>query len=152
MPSYAESTDVGLLLARWGVTIGSEGSDKKTVAEVEAEIAQAEADINGVLRAQDYPTVPATGDDDVNMLKKYVARKTAAELWMEIASSGDLPGVVKEWLEAFDNFLMRLRRGQQYLINQSPRGQMDPAFLIVRHPTRDDTFTDKSYDSADWDE
>ena len=149
MGNYADAADVAEKLKLAGITI--DDSSDPTDTEVEDYIASYEAEIDGVLRAQGYPTIPASGTKDVNMLKQKVAMKVAAVVWMEKNSRGELSDRIKRYLEDYGMFINRLRRGEQWLANQSPLGEEDGQFLIVRTPTRDRVFTERG-GYTDWDE
>lgn len=147
MGSYAATADVQALIPEF--TIGA--STKPSTTEITALITQAEGEINGILTAQGYSTVPATGSNDVALLEGYVARKVAADVWLTAYQRDDPPYKVKTWREEWRDFIARLRRGDQHLIDQLPQGDDDPVFLIVRQPSRDDYFTERG-DQTDWDE
>jgi hypothetical protein len=146
--AYATTADVQALIPE--LTIGP--TSKPSTTEVEGFISQIEAAINGVLSAQGYSSIPATGANDVQLLKGYVATKVAALTWLAAFVSGyEAPDKVKLWNEDFRDFMNRLRQGQQHLVDQVPQGDTEAVFGIVRHPTRDDYFTER-WSTHDWDE
>lgn len=145
--SYATVDDVQTRLPGFSIN----ASSKPSTAEVAGTIAEVEGEINGVLIAQGYPTVPATGENDVAMLRGYVSRKAAAEAWMDAHEESELDGRIKRWLDGWDKFIARMRRGEQHLVDQLPQGDTEAVFGIVRTPTRDDTFTER-WGTTDWDE
>lgn len=149
--TYAAIADVTARLQNWPTLSAFSDSSKPTEAQVTAFINQIEGEVNGVLSAEGYETVPATGADDVALLKMYVADKVAAKVWGVVYAGTDMPAVVKLWHEDYKDFLARLRRGEQHLPNQQPQSEDEPVFGIVRHPERDDTFTYR-YQTEDWDE
>jgi hypothetical protein len=149
MGSYASVSDVQALITTDEFTISV--SSEPSTTKVDEFIAQAEGEVNGVLTAQGYSSVPAGGSNDVAMLKGYIAPKVAATVWLVAFLDDDPPYRVKEWLNAYREFLNRLRQGQQHLVDQLPQGDEGPIFGIVRHPTRDDYFTNRA-DQTDWDE
>ena len=122
-----------------------------TLDEVTSTIDQVEAEINGVLSAEGYTNVPATGTADVNLLRLYTETETAYKTYTQVYGVNELPPAIKGWHEDYREFLARLRRGEQYLPDQQPQSEDEPYFGIVRHPERDDTFTYR-YDVQDWDE
>lgn len=147
--AYAELVDVQALVPEFQVT----DTSRPNTAEVTSMITMVEAEINGVLSAQGYETIPATGSNDVPLLRGYVSRKVGAWV-LEVAyarSSNEQSGKVSTWNNDYREFLARLRRSEQHLIDQSPQGDNEPVFGVLRHPTRDDHFTYRT-DSDDWDE
>lgn len=149
MDTYADAADVAEKLKFAGITITA--MTDPTDTEVEGYITSYEAEINGILRAQGYETVPASGANDVELLKPKVAKKVAADVWMEKNGRSDLSERIKQYLEEWGTFLNRLRKGEQWLVDQSPEGEEDGLFLIARHPTRDRLFTERG-GYTDWDE
>lgn len=147
MGSYVDTDDVQALIPEFTISASSEPS----TTQVTEFITQTEGEINGVLTAQGYESVPATGSNDVAMLAGYVAGKVAARTWLAAYLDDDPPWKVKEWTTSYREFLNRLRQGQQHLVDQLPQGDDDPYFAIVRHPTRDDLFTERG-GQTDWDE
>jgi len=145
--AYATTTEVQAKIPEF--VIGA--STKPSTSEVTNFISQIDGRINGVLSAQGYETIPATGSNDLAMLEGLVSHKVAAMVLL-IAYPGDtVPDKVKLWTEQFDTFLRDLRKGDTFLIDQQPMGDQAPLFAVIRHPTRDDTFTER-YDESDWDE
>lgn len=151
MGDYAVVTDVDTRLQNWPEpgTLGS--GTTPTDTEVDSLIDQYEGEINGVLKAKGYQTVPATGANDINMLKAYVATRVAAEVWMIVYGDDEAPYQIEQWMDGYNEFIKRLRMGAQYLVDQTPEGAEEAGFLIVRHVERDDTFT-YQYQETDWDE
>ncbi len=147
MGAYAAVADVQALLPE--LVIGT--SSKPSTAEVTTFITQVEAQINGVLTAQGYPSVPATGVNDVALLQGVVQRKVAALTYLAAFPTDSAPDKVRVWNEEFTQFMNWLRQGQISLVDQLPEGDLEPLFGVVRHPTRDDTFTEHG-GLTDWDE
>ncbi|MFA7386080.1 MAG: hypothetical protein WCZ87_00310 [Thiohalobacteraceae bacterium] len=143
--AYATVADVQALLrsaSGAGVTIGPDSVP--TQDDVENWLDQVSAEIDGVLHAQGYETVPATGARDVQVLKRYTAEKSAAITWHAhygAVPSDHIPARVKRWEEDYRDFLARLRRGEQHLNDQSPEGESDPIFGVAPPVARDDYFT-----------
>lgn len=150
MGTYAVIADVEALLKRTGRTPFT-GSTNPTDDQVNELIEDIEAEINGVLTAQGYTTVPATASSDIKLLKRYNSEKVAAAVWGIIYAEDDFPAHVKAWRDDYAAFLSRLRRGEQDLPGQLPQGDDDVGFMIVRHPTRDALFTNRN-NRTDWDE
>ncbi len=153
MGNYAAVSDIVSRLQAWPGLATFDGTTTPTDTEVGEFINQVEGEVDGVLSAEGYPTVPATAASDVNLLKRYVADEVAAMVWgvKYQDAEASTPFAVKRWHEMYTAFLNRLRRGEQHLPSQQPQSEDEPGFLIVRHPERDDTFT-YQYDEADWDE
>lgn len=101
-----------------------DATSKPTDTEVEGIIAQASGEIDGILRAQGYETVPATGDTDAAILGGQVARYAAAQSLLAGYTGNDAPYKVKAWLEGFEGFMGRLRRGEQRLVDQEPTSSL----------------------------
>lgn len=149
MGSYADIDNVQALIPEFVISTTS----KPSTAEVTIMISQAEGEINGVLSAQGYESIPATGSNDVALLQGYVARKVAADTWIAAYQRDEPAYKVKAWREEWVMFIARLRRGEQHLIDQLPQGDSVPYFAVIRHPTRDDLFTERGgTDETDWDE
>lgn len=155
MGSYADVADVEARLQGWlASSVPFTVSTEPTLAQVTDHVDEAEAEINGVLSAQGYTTIPATGANDVRLLRKHTANEAAYQVWVTAFSGmgGDVPGSVKAWHDGFAALVNRLRKGEQDLIDQTPQSDDDGVFLIVRSPVRDDTFTDRTVIESDWDE
>ncbi|MBZ0315088.1 MAG: hypothetical protein K8L91_01625 [Anaerolineae bacterium] len=157
MPYYAEvdGSDVPVGVLKW-LRIYTDITDfdattEPTLVEVTSTIDQVEAEVNGVLSAEGYETVPATGTASVNLLRGYVEKEVAYQTYTQVYGVNELPPAVKAWHEDYRAFLSRLRRGEQYLPDQQPQSEDEPIFGIVRHPERDDTFTFR-WQPRDWDE
>lgn len=152
MGSYADAEHVETRLANWrNMTTPFTTLTEPTLDEVNAFISQVEGEINGILTAQGYSTVPATGSNDVQLLRLYTANETAYNVWGVRFGHANIPEVIKEWHEGYKAFINRLRQGQQHLVDQLPQSESDGAFLIVRHPVRDDYFSYRNTES-EWDE
>jgi hypothetical protein len=118
-----------------------DADSEPTLDEVATTIDQVEAEINGVLSAEGYTNVPATGTADINLLRLYTETEAAYKTYTQVYGVNELPPAIKAWHEDYRAFLARLRRGEQYLPNQQPQSEDEPFFLTVRHPERDDYFT-----------
>ncbi|MBZ0320275.1 MAG: hypothetical protein K8L91_27940 [Anaerolineae bacterium] len=157
MPTYAEldtsGVPVGMLkwLQYYTDITTLDTTSEPTLNQTLATLDQIEAEINGVLAAEGYATVPASGSASVNLLRGYVETEGAYKLYTQVYGPNALPEAVKAWHEDYRAFLSRLRRGEQYLPDQQPQSEDEPVFGIVRHPERDDTFTFR-WQPRDWDE
>ncbi len=150
MGDYAAVAEVEGLLKRTGRTPFSD-STNPTDDAVSGYIDDIEGEINGVLSAQGYTTVPASASGDIKLLRRYVTEKVAAMVWGIIYAEKEFPAHVKAWREDYAAFLSRLRRGEQHLPDQQPQGEDDGGFLIVRTPSRDDYFSNRN-GRTDWNE
>lgn len=157
MPYYAEvdgsQVPVGVLkwLRIYTDITEFDTTSEPTLAEVTSTIDQIEAEVNGVLSAEGYVTVPATGTASVNLLRGYVEKEAAYQSYTQAYGVNELPSAVKAWHEDYRAFLARLRRGEQYLPDQQPQSEDEPYFMSLRHPIRDDHFTARQQ-YRDWDE
>lgn len=120
--AYATADDVQARLdLDSGTGIALSANSVPPLAQVEDFVAQVSAEINGVLRAQGYGSVPATGANDLLLLRRYVSEKAAAMTYHAgYGGFGDVPARVARWEEDYADFLLRLRKGQQQLIDQAP--------------------------------
>lgn len=145
---YAAVADVQALLSTL-LVIGP--ATAPSTAQVQTFLDQTAAEINGVLAAQGYTSVPATGANDLLLIGGFVAEKSAAKTWHAAFQGTDSPDNVQSWEKGYADFLNRLRQGQQHLVDQAPAGEGEAVFGIVRHPTRDSYFTER-LETEDWDE
>jgi len=147
MGAYTTGADVfGLLL-----DLGVGPVARMTEADAEQIIAGLEGEVNGILKAQGYTAVPATGDADRALLGQQVRMKAAARVYVTLHQPQRSPDWVRTADIDWSEFLNRLRQGQQRLVDQDPAGEDLPFFAVVRHPTRDDYFTNR-HGTTDWDE
>jgi len=72
------------------------------------------SEIDGVLQAAGY-TLPVTNASALSLLKRYNKFGAAAQAWHSGFTSDDEPPHVRYWRETYENFLARLRRGEQEL-------------------------------------
>ncbi len=110
--SYATSEDVKNIRAQ---NLGELGDD-----EIGVFIAGAEAQINATLKAQGYPSVPATGENDKALLGMMVRQYVAAQVWLATVSQQNVPQWVDTWLTAWRQFIRALSRGEVVLMDQEP--------------------------------
>jgi hypothetical protein len=103
-----------------------------TLAQATATIDQVEAEINGVLKAAGYTTVPATGTASVNLLRMYVETEAAYKIYTQIYGVNELPPAVRAWHVDYREFLARLRRGEQYLPDESPKSATGVGSFKIR--------------------
>lgn len=122
-----------------------------TPEEIEPIILGIEAQVNGALRAQSYPEVPAGGDNDKAMIREQVRKKAAAQVYVTLNQPQRSPDWVRTWDIDFAEWLKALRDGKLWLVDQAPLGDNQPITAVLRHPTRDDYFTARG-GVSDWDE
>lgn len=116
MGAYTSGTEVlGLLL-----DLGVGPTARLSAADVETLIGGLEAEVDGILLAQGYATVPATGPRDVAMLGQQVRLKAAARVYVTLHQPDRSPDWVRTADIDWSEFLERLRRGQQRLVDQAP--------------------------------
>jgi hypothetical protein len=94
------------------------------LSEVETWLDQLAAEIDGILSANGYGTVPATGTNDVLMIGRYVAQKGAAMAYGAGFMFDETPDKIKQWETEWDTFLTRLIEKKIRLVDQSPRSKM----------------------------
>lgn len=131
MGAYTSGAEVlGLLL-----DLGVGPTARLSAADVETLIAGLEAELDGILLAQGYATVPATGLRDVAMLGEQVRLKAAARVYVTLHQPERSPDWVRTADIDWSEFLERLRRGQQRLVDQAPAaaggGQVQVSALRV---------------------
>lgn len=120
---YAAASDVQALLnSGSGIGATFNATSVPTLAQVEGWLDAVAAEVDGILRARGYPTIPATGTTDQLMIGAHVAGKAAARAYHAgWGGFGDTPARVKQWEEDYTAFLNRLRKGEQHLVDQAPR-------------------------------
>lgn len=127
MPNYiSEAKVIELILDQ------ARGVHNVTMAQVGEIIDGIEGQIDGVLLAQGYTTVPATGVRDVAMLGYQVGRKAAATVYELLKQPVDRsPDWVRTWNIDFAEWLKMLRDGQARLVDQSPSSGQSGQMLIT---------------------
>ena len=120
--AYATSADVQ---ARIGAiqTIGA--GTTPTTTQVSTWLDEYSADVDAVLTAAGYATIPATGTNDLNLLQGRVAQIAAAEA-IDVMTGylGLAPeqSDIEYWRKKWDTFLTDLRSGKMKLIDQGTTG------------------------------
>lgn len=142
MSTYASLPDVQARVPE--VTLSE--TSRPTLHEVSEMIDEAEGTVNGILTKVGYATVPAVLEGDIALLRGYVAKKVAVDVYLVALRGNDTPAKVKVWQEDWTTFLGRLRRGEQALAGQYASID-EPEFLIAATPVRDDLF---SRELTDW--
>lgn len=119
--AYADVADVQALIStisNVGVTI--DGASTPSETAVASWLDQVAAEINGVLAALGYTIIPATGVNDVLLLRRYNAEKVAAmTIHAAYGFPQEPPARVVRWEKDYADFLNRLRQGQQALVDQA---------------------------------
>jgi len=145
---YCTASDVQ---ARCGALFTLTTTSKPSTTQVDSWIEETSARVNAALAAAGYETVPATGANDLLMLKGVVADKVALHALYVALGADAVPSSIVETLAGFRDFIRELRTGDGSLVDQQPQSDADPVFRIVRQPTRDNFFTER-YQQDDWDE
>ncbi len=104
---------------------------KPPKARVEEIVDEVSGELDGVIEAAGY-TLPITATAALALLRRYNTYGAAAAAWHAgFILEKDMPRVVY-WNEEYQNFLSRLRRGEQYLPGISNDDASDyPAFGIA---------------------
>jgi len=90
-----------------------------TATEVEQMIDDVASEIDGVLRAAGYST-PVTATNALPLLRRMNQFGAAPSAFHGSALTDTEPARVKYWREAYDAFLVRIRKGEQYLPDLDP--------------------------------
>jgi ABC-type transport system substrate-binding protein len=135
---YAAVADVqatlGNIGAPGGFTIGS-GTTPNTTT-VEGWLDQVAGEIDAILTARGYGTVPATGTSDMAMIKRYLAQKVAAMVYHSHAVFDVTPEMVKTWETEYSQFCDRLISKAMSLVDQNPRSRVG-TLMAQRYTTED---------------
>ncbi len=101
-----------------GLTIGPDSHPSES--SVQLMLDQAGAEINAILKARGYATIPATGDD-ATMIGGYVTMIVAARVWnAAYGTPDDVPERITGWEEAWERFIDMLTDGRIVLMEQDP--------------------------------
>lgn len=110
----------------------TKGVHSITTAQVEDIIDGLEGTVNGVLLAQGYTTVPATGATDVKLLGYHISRKAATTVYELLKQPVDRsPDWIRTWNIDFGEWLESLRSGQARLVDQAPSVGQEGQVLIT---------------------
>jgi hypothetical protein len=123
--TYATVANVQAHLGNLGVPGGFSigAGSTPTTTTVEGWLDAIAGELDGLLTARGYGTVPVTGTSDLAMLNRYVAQKVAAMVYHAQAVFDVTPEMVKTWEEEYKDFLKRLTDQTQGLIDQAPRAR-----------------------------
>lgn len=129
---YADVPDVQVWLNQLGgATLTINGTSNPTETTVEKWLDQLSAEVDSILTANGYSTVPASGTDDVLLIGRFVAEKGACMSYSAFAMFDDTPDKVKEWCEEWKSFIKRLAAGDLVLQDQSGRAQIGTILSAV---------------------
>lgn len=149
MTAYASLTDV---TARTRLPLGVPTLDETTEpkgSEVTRWLEEASARVDAALTIGGYPTIPATGTNDIILLRGWVANWGALMVGLYKAEYfGDvLPEAVRKQWDGFDQFLIDLANPstkKAVLVDQSPSGGK----IIAQTATRNDAYHQAAQDSG----
>ncbi len=129
--AYCLVADVQALLpAKSGLGITISDTSTPTTAQVTSFIDQISADVDSVLKAAGYGTIPATGTNDLLLLKLHVSQKAAAETYFAgYGAFDDVPSRVQQWEKSYSDFLTRLQKKTLRLIDQSPASKIAEIYV-----------------------
>jgi hypothetical protein len=133
---YADRTNVQTYLNELGgpgVTFNATSHPNST--EVDSLVDEIAADVNAVLIALGY-SAPASGANDILLIKRYVSMKAACEAFKMGFMGDQLPAKVVSWCESYDKFIDRLLDGDYSLIDQT--GFSGTGYVLVGAYTGDD--------------
>lgn len=133
--SYCAVSDVERLMG-----IKFTATSRPATDDVSAFIDHAAADLDGVAQSAGY-TVPVTGTQAVALMKRYNVYGAAVAAWHAGFVSDDLPPRVEYWDTQYNNFIARLRRGEQELPGADSESDTDPFFGIAPAVPRDEYWT-----------
>jgi len=128
---YAAVSDVqALIKAASGAGITISGTSTPTTTEVEGFLDQVAAEVDGVLKAAGYGTVPASGTTDKLMIRRFVAMKAAALTWYAgYGGFDEVPSRVAQWEKDYEAFLMRLQKKTIRLSDQAPSSKIAEIYV-----------------------
>lgn len=135
---YAAVADVQALISSAsgsGLTIGS--GSTPTTTQVEGFLDQIAAEIDSLLRAKGYGTIPATGTNDKLLLRRYTALGAAVLTWRSAFGGYDDTERIKAWADEYKAFIERLSKNDARLIDQAPLGKVG-VVLVSRYTGEDE--------------
>lgn len=110
-----------------GITIGA--ATKPNTGEVEGFLDQVAAEIDSVLKGRNYGTVPATGTNDVLLIRRYLSIKVASMVWYAGFMADEPPAKVRSWDKEYEAFIARLISGAQRLVDQSQESRRGVMYM-----------------------
>ncbi len=108
-----------------------------TTAQVTQFRVETAADMDSILKSRGYD-IPATGANDVALLKGYENLGAAVKAEQAAYRGPQQQPRVTEWNKKYEDFLNRLRLGQADLLDQTAEGALEPYFETGRPIRRDD--------------
>lgn len=127
MPAYTSGAEVYELL----IDLGVGPPTRLTTDKVDAIVEGFETEVNGILLGQDYTVVPATGENDVAMIREKVRMKAAARVYDLLYDKERSPDWVRNAHIDWSDWLNMLRQGQLRLVDQSPAGDVAEANEVI---------------------
>lgn len=94
------------------------------------------AELDGVAQAAGY-TVPVTSTAALGVMRRENMYGAACALWHAGYISDTAPARAEYWCTQYNDFLSRLRKGEQQLPGLLPVSDADPAFSVVPLMPRD---------------
>jgi len=128
---YADVEHVQPYVTPYALTIGS--TSKPTTTQVEGFLDQAAGEIDGILKARGYGTVPATATADVLFLRMYTSFKATVMTYAAGFGSDNFPDGIQYMADAYAQFLKDLKDGMIDLPSQTARtrvGSLKPMRYI----------------------
>jgi hypothetical protein len=98
--------------------------------EVEGAIKRVSSEIDGVLQATGYP-LPVTNVDALDLLKGYTKFAVAAQSFHAGVYADQEPARVDYWRKTYDDFIARLRRGDQQLPGETAESGPQAGFSVA---------------------
>ncbi len=129
--AYCLLADIQSLMAMTFTT-----TSRPTTTEVNTAIDTVSAELDGVAAAAGYD-LPITNASALELLKRYAIFGAAVSAWHTGFVGDDEPARVTWWNDQYQNFLSRLRRGEQLLPGEVVDDEETIAFAIAPHPQRD---------------
>jgi hypothetical protein len=141
--AYAAYTDVELLISELLNLTLSEAT-VPTTTTVDTWCDQLSAVVNSALTRAGYGTIPASGTNDLALLKFWVAGRAAGIIWEQKfgGSSETMPESIRKQWEGFDGFVEGLANASVWLVDQKPTRGSTKVTAAVRADAyaADDTY------------
>jgi len=140
MTDYCTVADVGSLTG-WTY----DASSSPTTTEVGEIITDISAEMDSVLLAAEYTTIPVTAALDLALLERYAKIGAAYNAWLAGVDHDREPPNVTTWKEDYRAFLKRIADGKQRLPGQSPVSEAGGWSTVTL--VRQDGYADNADDS-----
>lgn len=128
---YADVEHVQPYVKPYGLTIGV--ASVPTTTQVEGFLDQTAALVDGILIARGYSTVPATGANDILMLRDPISRRAAVMTYEAGFGANDFPDGIQEMQNQWKMFISMLRNGDLRLIDQTSARKRMGTVLAKRY-------------------